>query len=31
MTIEKLIYDCIGWENNRIVGKYKVLKLNRKN
>ena len=29
--VDKPIYDCIGWENNRIVGQYKVLKLNRKN
>ena len=29
--IDKPVYDCIGWENNRIVGEYKVLKLNRKN
>ena len=29
--LDKPIYDCIGWENNRIVGQYKVLKLNRKN
>ena len=29
--IDKPIYDCIGWENNRIVGEYKVLKLNKKN
>lgn len=29
--VDKPVYDCIGWENNRIVGQYKVLKLNRKN
>lgn len=29
--VDKPIYDCSGWENNRIVGEYKVLKLNRKN
>jgi len=29
--VDKPIYDCIGWENNRSVGQYKVLKLNRKN
>ena len=29
--VDKPIYDCIGWENKRIVGQYKVLKLNRKN
>lgn len=29
--VDKPIYDCIGWENDRLVGKYKVLKLNRKN
>lgn len=23
--------SCVGWENNRIIGEYKVLKLNRKN
>ena len=28
--VDKPVYDCIGWENNRIVGEYKVLKLNRK-
>lgn len=28
--VDKPIYDCIGWENNRIVGQYKVLKLNKK-
>lgn len=29
--VDKPIYNCIGWENNRIVGEYKVLNLNRKN
>ena len=28
--VDKPIYDCIGWENNRIIGQYKVLELNRK-
>ena len=28
--VDKPINDCIGWENNRIIGQYKVLKLNRK-
>ena len=27
--VDKPVYDCIGWENNRIVGQYKVLELNR--
>ena len=29
--VDKRVRDCIGWENNRIVGQYKILKLNRKN
>lgn len=29
--VDKPVYNCIGWENDRIVGEYKVLKLNRKN
>lgn len=29
--VDKSIYDCIGWENNEVIGQYKVLKLNRKN
>lgn len=28
--VDKPIDDCIGWENNRIIGQYKVLSLNRK-
>lgn len=28
--VDKPIYDCIGWENNRVIGQYKVLELNRK-
>lgn len=27
---EKPISNCIGWENNRIIGEYKVLKLMKK-
>ena len=27
---DKPIYECIGWQNDRIIGKYRVLKLNRK-
>ena len=27
--VDRPVYDCIDWENNRIVGEYKVLKLNR--
>ena len=27
---EKPISDCVGWENNRVIGEYKVLKLTRK-
>jgi hypothetical protein len=23
--------NCLGWENNRIIGEYKMLKLNKKN
>lgn len=29
--VDKPIYDCIAWENNSIVGQYKVLNLNKKN
>ena len=26
---EKPVDNCIGWENNRIVGEYRILKLNK--
>lgn len=29
--VDKPIYKCIDWKNDRIIGEYKVLKLNRKN
>lgn len=28
---EKPVSDCIGWENNRLVEEYKILKLKRIN
>jgi len=28
--VDKPLYDCVDWENNVIIGQYKVLKLNRK-
>ena len=28
--VDKPIYKCINWKNDRIIGEYKVLKLNRK-
>lgn len=27
--VDKPVHNCIAWENDRIVGQYKVLKLNR--
>ena len=27
---DKTVSNCVAWENNRIIGQYKVLKLNKK-